>query len=63
MTDEFLELLWVLEHTLAMYPQLDDLLEAIVAGPIFTADELSYPSEAERKPPQRRDSERQGRFL
>ena len=51
MTDEFLELLWVLEATLAMEPQLADVLDRVVAGPCFTEDELPAPTEAERKPP------------
>lgn len=51
MTDEFLELLWVLEATLAMEPDLADVLDRIVAGPCFTTDELPKPSDGERKPP------------
>ena len=51
MTDEFLELLWVLEHTVAMFPDLQNLLEKIVAGPCFSAKELPQPTEAERQSP------------
>lgn len=51
MSDEFLELLWVLEATLNMEPELENLLDEVVAGPCFTADELPTPTEAERKPP------------
>ena len=51
MTDEFLELLWVLEATLAMEPSLSAALDAIVAGPCFTKAELPMPTDAERKPP------------
>ena len=51
MSDEFLELLWVLEATLDMEPELEKLLDQVVAGPCFTADELPTPTEAERKPP------------
>ncbi len=52
MTDEFLELLWVLEHTVAMFPDLQKLLEKVVSGKCFLADELPHPTEAERKPPE-----------
>ncbi|MDP1671477.1 MAG: hypothetical protein Q8L63_05255, partial [Alphaproteobacteria bacterium] len=51
MTDEFLELLWVLEATLAMEPELSATLDKIVAGPCFKAAELPTPAEAERKAP------------
>lgn len=51
MTDEFLELLWVLEATLAMEPELSAILDKIVAGPCFKAAELPSPAEAERKAP------------
>ncbi len=50
-TEEFLELLWVLEATLAMYPALKSLLDRIVAGPTFTAAELPSPTEAQRAAP------------
>ena len=53
MTDEFLELLWVLEATLAMEPDLSAALDSVVTGPCFTADELPRPTVAERKPPAR----------
>lgn len=51
MSRELLELLWVLEHTVARYATLADLFERIVAGPLFHADELPKPSDAERRPP------------
>lgn len=51
LTDEFLELLWVLEATLAMEPELSAILDRIVAGPCFKADELPVPTAEERKPP------------
>lgn len=60
MTDEFLELLWVLEATLDMEPQLSAMLDKIVAGPCFKASELPTPTEAERKPP---GSKKTGGFL
>ena len=48
MTDEFLELLWVLEATLAMGPELSATLNKIVAGQCFKATELPIPTAAER---------------
>lgn len=51
MSDEFLELLWVLEATLAMEPELSAALDAVVAGECFKASEMPTPTEAERKPP------------
>lgn len=57
MTRELLELLWVLEHSLARYPELDAWLDEVLASALFTADELPKPTEAERKEPKvRRDS-------
>lgn len=51
MSRELLELLWVLEHTVARYPALADLFDRIVAGPLLRADDLPKPSDAEREPP------------
>lgn len=50
-TTELLELLWVLEATVAGYPEQESLLDAIVAGDCFHADELPPVPEAMRKPP------------
>ena len=50
-TTELLELLWVLEETLAVYPQQAELLEAVIAGDCFPADELPEAPEEMRKPP------------
>jgi hypothetical protein len=50
-TTELLELLWVLEATVAGYPEQAKLLERVVAGKCFDADEtMAVPDEA-RKPP------------
>lgn len=57
MSDEFVELLWVLEATLAMEPQLKDALDKVVAGPCFTASELPQPQPQERKPPAKRTAD------
>lgn len=51
MSEEFLELLWVLEATLAMEPELEKALDKVVAGPCFVAAELPTPEPSERKPP------------
>lgn len=50
-TEEFLELLWVLEATIATYPALESLLDRVVAGPTFTAAEMPSPTDAERAAP------------
>lgn len=60
MSQELLQLLWLLEHTLAQYPALADLLDRIVAAPLFHADDLPMPTEAERKPPGREEEEEEG---
>ena len=50
-TTELLDLLWVLEATLASYPEQSKLLKAVLDGTCFRADELpSTPAEM-RKPP------------
>ena len=51
MSDELLELLWVLEATLDMEPDLEAQLEKVVAGPCFTATELPQPAGSERMAP------------
>lgn len=51
LTEELLELLWVLEATVEMFPDLAASLDAIVRGPVFSAAELPTPSSAERQPP------------
>ena len=53
MSQELLQLLWLLEHTIARYPALSDLLDRVVAGPLFAAEDLPMPEEAQRKPPGR----------
>ncbi len=57
MTEELRELLWVLEATVAMYPALSELLDRIVAGETFRADELPKRSAAERAAPSVRGEE------
>ena len=50
-TTELLELLWVLEATLASYPEQARLLDAVIDGPCFRADDLPPVPAAMRKPP------------
>ena len=50
-TTELLELLWVLETTVEGYPKQQDLLEAVLAGDCFRADELPVVPDEMRKPP------------
>jgi hypothetical protein len=51
LTDELLELLWMLEATLAIEPELASDLEAVVGGECFLATELPTPSLRERSAP------------
>ena len=50
-TEELLELLWVLEATLALQPQGENLLNEVCASPLFQKDELPTPTAEERRPP------------
>jgi hypothetical protein len=61
MTKELLELLWVLEGVLALEPAQDALLEEIVAGELFLAEDLPTPADAERQAP-RVNREQQSHF-
>ena len=51
LTAELLELLWVIEATVAAQPEMNALLFEILASPLFTAAELPHPTDAERRPP------------
>ena len=50
-TEELLELIWVLEATIALEPKGTALLEEVCESDLFTADELPAPVPKERKPP------------
>jgi len=52
-TTELLELLWVLESTVAEHPLQAKLLTAVVKGACFHADELPSAPDWARKPPSR----------
>ncbi|MBK7074601.1 MAG: hypothetical protein IPH44_20120 [Myxococcales bacterium] len=51
MTQELMELLWVLEWTVAQYPKLDAWLDEVLASDLFTAEQIPPPTDAERKEP------------
>jgi hypothetical protein len=51
MTDEFLELLWVIEATLGLEPKISATLSDVVAGQCFEATELPAPTSKERELP------------
>lgn len=46
--EELLDLLWVLEHTVAMWPELGKVLDAIVADKLFVAKDFPEPTPVER---------------
>ena len=50
-TTELLELLWVLEATVAVYPEQAKYLEEVASGPCFQADEFPPVPAEMRKPP------------
>ena len=50
-TSELLELLWVLEGTLALYPEQARLLARVVAGPCLPATAVAPVDNALRQPP------------
>jgi len=49
-TTDLLELLWVLDATVAGYPEQANLLAAVVAGPCFKSEELPEVPEQTRTP-------------
>ncbi|MCX6926770.1 MAG: DNA methyltransferase, partial [Verrucomicrobia bacterium] len=51
LTTELLELLWVLEATVATQPQMNALLSEILAAPLFTASGFPAPTAPERAAP------------
>lgn len=46
--EELLDLIWVLEHTVNLYPDLTKLLHDIVQSSLFTAADFSKPAKAQR---------------
>ena len=51
-TEELLELLWVLEHTINMSSDLTTFLEAVILSDVLTAGGLPTPTENQRKAPE-----------
>jgi len=51
MTEELLELLWILEVTVALDPELAQNLDEVVSGQHFVEEELPKPTDQERKAP------------
>ncbi len=48
---ELLELIWVLEKTLELYPDQGELMEEVLKGEVFRAGELPRPQDGERESP------------
>jgi len=61
LTEELLELLWLLEGTLAGYPELTALLERVLAGEALTLAELPE-IEIENAPARMEDDGQPGLF-
>jgi hypothetical protein len=51
-TEELLELLWVLEHTVDMSSNLATFFEAVIQGDVLAAEDLPTPTEDQRKAPE-----------
>ena len=58
-TEELLELLWVLEATLALQPESTALLHEVCSSQLFTQDELPTPSSEERRSPRTAAADKQ----
>jgi hypothetical protein len=50
MTQELLELLWIVEATISAQPELNSVLADVIAGPLFVVEDLPLPTTAERRP-------------
>jgi hypothetical protein len=57
LTTELLELLWLLEATIDMQPELSRLLKEVVESDVFLDSELPEPTTAETKPPSVEDDD------
>lgn len=57
LTQELLELIWVLEATVESLPRLAELFNSVIEGATFTAEEFPQPSEDERRPPAEAEAE------
>ena len=52
MTDELLDLLWLVEHSLELEPKLAELLDRVVNSPVFYAKDIPQPTSADREAPE-----------
>ena len=52
LTDELLEVLWTLEHSLQLEPQAASLLDEVLNGELIAATELPTPQPKETQPPE-----------
>lgn len=52
MTEELMGLIWTLEASLALHPDLADLLDRVTASPIFSEVDLPHPEKDETEPPE-----------
>lgn len=50
-TEELLRLLWIVEATVELQPELDELLGQVVASETIPPSELPEPTDEERRPP------------
>ncbi|MGI9107481.1 MAG: type ISP restriction/modification enzyme [Pyrinomonadaceae bacterium] len=57
LTQELLELIWILESTIALLPQAEELFAAVLDHPTFHAENLPEPTADERKPPALQDEQ------
>ena len=57
LTQELLELIWILESTVALFPQAEELSTAVFDHPTFRAEDLPEPTADERRPPAQQDEE------
>jgi Type ISP C-terminal specificity domain len=63
MTQELLEVIWVLEATLEMHPEIGRLFTSVIESTAFTWEELPQPSEDERQPPREDRESLQGSLI
>lgn len=57
MTQELLEVLWVLEATINLFPDLREFLNSVTQSPTFNVEELPGPGLEERQPPEEEEDE------
>jgi len=57
LTDELLQVLWTIEKSLEMAPQLSANLDRIIKSPLFTLADVPAPTEEEKKTPDEGESD------